>query len=328
MKDSDVVAQSKSAYGQWAEQWREHSKIHAENFEMKDWKKEFHYSGVGRVILCVANGYSFEENLPIIKEMADRIDILACDKSLGHLLRAGIKPKFCVMCDANVKAEDYLDEFADQLSETILFANVCGNPSWTLGRKWKEVFFFCNQDVLNSHLEFSKISGCKQFIAAGTNVSNQMVVLLTQSGPEGRQNFFGYDRIVLIGYDYCWEAGKYYAFDNHARGKDYYMGQIFLKDRRHEHVKTSPNLLFSARWFDKYVRGYGLPVVNGSKRTISDVPYLELRKALDYNYQELDQPILVAMLKKQAELVKQMGQVNAVISDIADRHMRSHLATA
>src|SRR3990167_1437308 len=211
--DVDAIRkQSESAYKQWAVQWREQAKTHSK-YPMKSWE-EFHNAGIGRAVVAAANGYSLEKEMPTLIENKDRVDILCCDKSLGHLIKNGIRPTYCMVCDANVDYEKYLKPYENELQDTILFMNVCGNPKWTENGNWKDRIFFVNMDVLGSEKEFMALSGCKNVMPAGTNVSNAMIVLLTQCDNEvGRKNFFGYDKILLVGFDYSWEV-ELYAVSN------------------------------------------------------------------------------------------------------------------
>jgi hypothetical protein len=267
LNHDQIVKQSKQAYKQWSEQWREHAMIHSK-FEMKSFE-DFRNSGVGHAILCVANGYSFEENIETIKQHADNVDIIACDKTLGHLIRHGIKPKFCLVCDANVSYEKYLKPYEKDLERTILIQNVCGNPKWTENGNWKDRYFYVNKDVMGYEKEFIELSGCKNVVTAGTNVSNMMIVLLTQSDNDRKQNLFAYDKMLLIGFDYSWRSdGKYYAFDGEADGKRYYMRHIYGVNEDGKIVYSSNNLSSSASWLNLYIKAYKIRVVQCSKGSL------------------------------------------------------------
>jgi len=124
-----IVQQSKNAYNQWKDLWRENAKISA-GFAPHKPMKDFLNIGVGKACLVVANGYSFERNIDVIRENQEHIDILCCDKTLGHLLDNGIKPTYCLVCDAMVDYEKYMEKWQDQLEDTILFINVCANQKW------------------------------------------------------------------------------------------------------------------------------------------------------------------------------------------------------
>ena len=146
LKEQDIKKQSESCYAQWAPQWREQAKVHGDRFEMHD-IRELYYSGMGKAALLVGNGYSFEEKLDTIKKNQNNVDVVTCDKTVGHCLREGIIPKYCILCDANVSYEKYLEPYKDQLQDTILIANVCSNPKWATLGNWKKIYFFINTDV-------------------------------------------------------------------------------------------------------------------------------------------------------------------------------------
>jgi hypothetical protein len=156
MNSDLIMQQSKAAFKQWAIQWREHAVKHS-TFKQHSFE-EFENVGVGRAVLCVANGYSFEEEIETIKEHQANVDIMACDKTLGHLLDNGVTPQYVMVCDANVDYDRYMAKWKDQLKDTILFINVCANPKWSHNGNWKKVVFFSNKDVLDSHLEFAALS--------------------------------------------------------------------------------------------------------------------------------------------------------------------------
>lgn len=323
MNEEQIRKQSEAAYGQWAEQWRKQAKENS-IFEMKS-LDDFENSGIGKAVLCVANGYSFEENIESIKKYKDNVDILCCDKTLGHLLDNDIVPKFCMVCDANVNYEKYMEKWKDKLQDTILFINVCGNPLWAKLGNWKDKYFFINKDILNSHLEFSKISGCENFIAAGTNVSNAMVILLTQCDNENRRNFFAYDKILLIGYDYSWRVfGKYYSFDEIGGGKTYYMRHNHCMTKSHEFAYTSGNLAFSAQWFETYVRTFDLPVINCTKHTIlTAIRDAKIDEQLKYRYKPEDSEFVRKTVSELKILNKKTKQLKEAINKISKDHTRS-----
>ena len=325
LNTDQIKQQSLNAYGQWKKQWREQAKEHSK-FEMKS-LSDFENTGVGRAVLCIANGYSFEENIETIRANQKNVDILACDKTLGHCLENGIKPWAVILCDANVSYEKYLEKYKDQLQDTILFANVCANPKWAAGGNWKDIYFFVNMDVINSHEEFSKISGCNNFIPAGTNVSNAMVVFLTQSTNEGRRNFFGYDKILLIGFDYSWRhGGKYYAFDESGNGKTNYMRHIYAVDLGGNHCYTSNNLSFSVRWLEKYLQAFNLPVVNCTRNTILTTKHFgKLDEQMNYNFKRHDQAQVKKVMKLREQALLAVKQTEAALHAIGRDHFLGYL---
>ena len=326
MTPEEVRRQSENAYAQWAVQWREHCKIHSA-YPQKP-LTDFIGTGVGKAILCVANGNSFEENIDVIKANKDKCDIICCDKTLGHLIDNGIFPQFCVVCDANVDYEKYLKPYEKQLQNTILFNNACGNPKWTANGNWKDVYFFVNKDIIKSEIEFSNLSKCSNFIPAGTNVSNAMIVFLTQSDEAGARNFFGYDKILLIGFDYCWSDSKYYAFDNSGSGKDNYMRHMYVINGAGELCYTSGNLFFSYQWIQKYVSAYHLPVVQCSKRSLLiGCRKGDLAEQMNYTFDKEDSLKLRDMIKIKDNLLRNLRQIDNSLEELARKHTYNFLAT-
>jgi hypothetical protein len=327
INEQSIRQQSEAAYKQWAEKWRKHCKEHSD-YAMKP-MSDFQNSGVGKAVLCVANGNSFERSIETIVEHKDNIDILCCDKTIGHLLSFGIKPKYCMVCDASVDFDKYLAKYQDDLDETTLFISVCGNPEWTRKGNWKTRYFFTNKDVLGSEKEFNEISGCVNVIPAGTNVSNAMVILLTQSDNDGRNNFFGYDKILLTGFDYSWLPSKgYYAFDWDGGGKRQYMKHIHGLNHKGELAYTSTNLHFSSAWLHKYITTFNLPVVQCSEGTILFWKGVhKLEEQINYSFQTDDRGKVLSLMKKKRQLMDQMRQVEANLINIGEQHLRNYLAT-
>jgi len=324
--EKQVTEQSKNAYKQWCVQWRAHAKEHSKYKQLP--LVDLENTGIGKACLVVANGYSFEENIETIKEQQDNVDILACDKTLGNLLDNGIIPKYCMVCDANVDYEKYLEPWKDQLKDTILLMNVCGNPEWTAKGNWKAQYFFVNEDVMHYEKEFSAISGCNNFIPAGTNVSNAMVVMLTQSNNKGRNNFFGYDKLLLIGFDYCWRPNKYYAFNKTGNGKDNYMRHHYLLDAAGAHCYTSGNLMFSAQWLIKYVSTFKLPVVQCTKHTVALVGGMgKLKEQMNYKYKTSNRTLVKSALDRRYKVAQEIAQIDHVLSKVAMEHHYSYLGS-
>lgn len=323
----DVIKQSQSAYNQWKVQWRVQAKENSK-WPMKSFS-DFKYSGVGRAVLAVANGYSFEENIDVIEKYQKHVDIICVDKSLRYLLERGITPKFCMVCDANVSYEKYLEPWKDKVKDITLLMNVCGNPKWADNAEWKDRYFFVNKDVLKTEVEFSELSGCKNMIAAATNVSNAMVVLLTQCDNDFQQNFFGYDKILMIGFDYCWDENSYYAFDKDGGGKTNYMRACHVYNSRRDLVYTSTNLLFSAKWLDKYISAFRLPVIQCSDRSLVNGYRLcpDLGKQMQYNYKPEHSTEVVSLLDYKRKLMNELSGIEQKMAVINREHYKSLVRT-
>jgi len=322
---AQIVAQSKNAIEQWHEQWRKHAQIHAK-FPQKSWEPFRHY-GFGKAIVCVANGASLAHDIETIKAHPET-DVLVCDKTLGHMLDNGIKPTFCLLADANVSYEKYCEPYKDQLGETVLFANICGNPKWT-HEKWKDIYFFANKDVLGSEKEFIEISGCPNSVPAGSNVSNAMVILLTQCIDRDRQNFFGYEKILLTGFDYSWEPfGDYYYKDHTGNGKHHYMRHQYCQDYKGEMVYTSHNLAFSGQWLDGYVKSYGLPVFQCSQSTILPLGKVQrLEDHIGYKFSTKDRIRILQLDQERNLLNSRMQAVGTEMQKIYHKHRMHFIST-
>ena len=319
--------QSLNAVRQWGKQWEEHAKRHS-SYTQKP-ISDFENSGIGKAVLLIANGASFEKEIETIKKYQHLVDIVACDKTIGHCLDNGIIPAYTIVCDANVSYEKYLNKWHDQLQNTILFQNACGNPEWTEKGNWKDIYFFINQDILGSEKNWSEFSKCKNFIPAGTNVSNAMVVFMTQSGNEGRKNFFGYDKILLIGFDYSWSIeGNYYSFDAMGNGKHNYMRHIYARNLGGRDCVTSNNLAFSSQWLIKYIQTFKLPVVQCAKDSIFTGQYQGvLSEQMQYSFKKEDCEKIKSLIKEQEKASEQLKKIQGMIKEIGKEHLYSFLAT-
>lgn len=324
--NSDVRRQSEAAYRQWAPQWRKQAEHHS-RYKMKD-IVAFQNVGVGKACLVIANGYSFEKNIETIKKHQDNVDILCVDKCLAACLNAGIVPTYALVCDANVSYEKYLKPVEDKLEKTILFINVCANPKWTDNGNWKDRYFFVNKDVLDSDKEFSQLSGCRNLIAAATNVSNAAVVLLTQCENGARRNFFGYDKILLIGYDYCWDDRSYYAFDKQGGGKSNYMKQVYVFNLASQLAYTSPNLLFSSKWLERYIKMFNVPAIQCTRETILTAKaFGDLAEQMSYRYKAEDAAEVISVLEYRRKLQAKIDAINQRIFDIGRDHYQQLIRT-
>lgn len=327
MTKDDIYRQSKAAYTQWKDVWSKHCVAHA-GLTQKSFE-DFRNTGIGKAAVLVANGYSFEENLETIKKYKDNVDIICCDKTLGHLLDNGIEPYICIVCDANVNYEKYMKPWEDKLQNTYLFNNVCGNPEWTKNGNWKDKYLYVNKDVLNSEKEFIALSGCKNVVTAGTNVSNMMVVLMVQADNEIKQNLFSYDRLILVGYDFSWKIdGKYYAFDKEANGKYYYMRHIYGLSLQGNLLYSSNNLSSSSSWLKIYVDAFKVPVAQCSRDSIQPLGQIcELEKCIQYRHKTSDSVKVRSILEEKNKIELELKKLNNELNKTAREHYFSELAS-
>lgn len=267
----DVLNQSNAVFNQFGKsKWIPFAKFNKHLFTGNSQK--FYHSGLGKFLLCVAMGESLEEAIPIIKQYRDRVDIVCCDKSFAILMDNGIKPNYVILCDCNIPYK-YIEKYIDQTDNVILFATPYANPKWLY--HWKgEKYYFINQDAIKSEQIFLDILGQdSRIIPAGSNVSNAMITFFAGCNNEDNENWSGYEKYILVGYDYSWRPnGNYYAFIN-PKPKRYYMNHRTLLDMNGDMVFTSENLFFSAKWLYTYITTFQIPVVNCSGRGLLDIPY-------------------------------------------------------
>jgi hypothetical protein len=183
-----------------------------------------------------------------------------------------------------------------------------------------------SQSKIASKFAAEQLSGCKNVIPAATNVSNAMVVFLTQSDNIARRNFFGYDKILLIGYDYSWKAnGKYYAFDHDGGGKRQYMQHSFIVTPSGEFAYTSGNLAFSKDWLEKYVRTYNLPVIQCGKDSLLTLGKTsDLEAQIKYRYKVEDATIVKNAILEMRKLEAKMQSLHQTVLSIGKDHWWAH----
>lgn len=271
LSEAEVLKQSETAMKQWENLWRANSSKNGEVYKKnKSNLNDLMFTGVGKIGVIVALGHSFQKQIDVLKnnENDREYEIICVDKCFGFLLDNGVYPDYVVLADAQVGYE-WME--GRDTSKSTLIANVNANPDWV--NNWEgPVVFYVNKDNIKSEEIFSKISGCNELIPASSNVGNAAIILAT--------TIFHYDKSILVGYDYCF-AEKYYAFNEHT-DKRYWMSHRLAIDHSGRIVKTSENLVFSARWMDDYIKTIKPRVFNASRETIlSNAPFVDLQKQLE-----------------------------------------------
>lgn len=264
---NEIQQQSIAAWKQWKSLWIKNCKINRER-NKKSFAELLNY-GQGRTLLQCATGYSLTPNLEKIKKYKDRFDIYCCDKSFGYLMQNDIRPQFCHIADARVSDEWIKNQ---DTSQTILIANIACNPKWT-EKKWKEIYFYVNWDNIDSAKILAPLGNCYDVIPAASNVSNAQVVFATQ--------VLGYDRQLLVGYDYSWEDDSWYYAGNDS-DKKYWMYHLTVITPYGKLAKTSTNLAFSCRWMMQFIQKYCNNIItNCSERGLLSIPSrMSLEKAI------------------------------------------------
>jgi len=267
----EVLNQSNAVFNQFGKsKWIPYAKFNKHLFTGNSAK--FYHCGLGKFLLCVAMGESLQDAIPIIKQYRDKVDIVCCDKSLAVLMDNGIKPNYVILCDCNIPFK-YVEKYIDQTEDIILFATPYANPKWLYHWKGKK-YYFINQDAIKTEKIFQNIYGeDARLVPAGSNVSNAIMTFFSGCNNEDNENWSGYEKYLLIGYDYSWRLnGNYYAFIN-PKPKRYYMNHRTLLDMNGDFIFTSENLFFSAKWLYTYITAFKIPAVNCSMRGLLDLPY-------------------------------------------------------
>lgn len=269
----DTKAQSKAVYAQfgeglWKKNIMKNAKLKACNAE------ELRNIGIGKTCVLVAAGPSLERSIDLLKENRAKIDIACCDKAFGILAEHGIIADFVTLADAGIPVK-WIEPYIALTEGVKLFAGCYSNPEWTT--RWKgPKYFYCNEDSINTEKIFKPMiekNGIPtRTIPAGSNVSNAMLCFINGSNNHGLQNYMGYDRVILIGYDFAWSPdANYYAFTNPIP-KRHYMHHRTILDYRGNIVYSSENLLFSARWLHQYITEFNINAVNCSEFGLLDIP--------------------------------------------------------
>lgn len=276
LTEREVRQQSENAFEQWRETWDKNAKENGDLFKQNPTSmQDLLHIGAGKTLLCVAYAPGLDNHLETIKKYRENEawDIACVDKAFGVLVENGIIPEFCFVSDAGISYEKWLKPYEEASEQSILLACVTANTEYTA--KWKgEKFFYVNKDNIQTEKRYMAISGVTDVIPASSNVGNSVITFSTQA--------FGYDRYLLVGYDYCWgEDEKYYAqIDSDKR---YWMGHAFVIDNVGRFCKTSQNLMFSAKWLNDYyvaMAQIGVPLVNCGGQGIAQMPMTNLDKEL------------------------------------------------
>lgn len=272
----EVESQSETVWKQFGEsKWipfaKENAKLERRN------ANELKGCGVGKTLVLAAMGESLEKQIDVLKKYQDRVDIITCDKGFVPLMKHGVKPKYVMICDCNVRYS-HIEDYVQQTEDITLIATPYAHTAWTT--MWKGPrYFYVNKDALTnlgplgSAEVFLPIMGMdSRVIPASSNVSNSMFVFMSGCDEKSTTNWAGYERYLMVGYDYCWRPnGNYYAWDNPAP-KRHYMTHRLMLDIKNEPVRTSENLMFSMKWLYSYITNYKIPAVNCSDRGILGIP--------------------------------------------------------
>ena len=245
--------------------------------------------GIGKTLVLVAMGASLEKNIEELKKNRDKYDILTCDKCFGVLMEHGIKADYVNIADCQIPFK-WVEKWIDQTEDVALISTIYSNPDWT--SKWKgKRYFYMNKDAIQSEKNFMHLFKGTRVIPASSNVGNAMLVFMTGCDNDIQANFSGYDRYILLGYDFAWlPNGNYYAFNN-PKPKRYYMHHITRINSVNNIVFSSENLNFSADWLRMYITQHKLPVIDCSEGILEISSKMDFKTAvskINSNYKAID----------------------------------------
>lgn len=268
LSSKEVENQSNQVFDQFGEKWKKHAKMNV-RLPFKD-SAELGNVGIGKYLVLAAMGESLEDNIDVLRKYRFRYDIITCDKGFGTLLEQGIKADYVMICDSNIPYK-WIEPYIEETQDVKLICTPYANVEWT--HKWKgELYFYVSKDAINTEEIFGDIFGGVRLIPASSNVSNAMLVYFLGVDDKTKINFGGYEKYLLVGYDYSWRRdGNYYAFSN-PMPKRHYMCQNTMLDIKNEISFTSENLLFSAKWMFSYLTTINMPVINCSEKGILCIP--------------------------------------------------------
>ena len=276
LSEKEVLEQSKSAFNQWKDVWEKHAKVNGEIARREATSnQDILFVGAGRTLLCIAYAPSFEKNIETLKKYHNEgVDIACVDKCFKALVENGITPNYVFLADAKISYKEWLEPVIDKTEDCILISNVTANIEWT--QNWKGLqFFYVNKDNIETEKIYTKLSGVNEIIPASSNVGNSVLVYATQ--------ILGYEKYLLLGYDYSWkDDDNYYAFNDSQ--KRYWMKHAQVIDVNGDMVNTSQNLIFSARWLtdfhNKILTHHKIKMLNCSGQGILQIPRGNLEKEL------------------------------------------------
>jgi hypothetical protein len=275
LKEKEVLEQSRAAMSQWEPLWRQNATTNGKIFQKNGRSfRELLFAGMGRSLVCIANGPSLEENIETLIKYRSNVDVMCVDKCMCDLLSHGVKPNYVIIADAVVDYEKYAEPWINETKDITLLCNITANIKWPAN--WHgPIYFFVNKDNIQSEEIFMGLSGCRDLIPASSNVGNAQVVFATQ--------VMGYDEYILLGYDYCWtDDTNYYSW--HDSDKRWWMKHLHMVDGKGNLINSSTNLHFSARWMADYfnvlLSSQGVRVTNCSNRGLLNLNFQPLEKKL------------------------------------------------
>jgi hypothetical protein len=204
-------------------------------------KYKFKFSG--KTVISIASGASLSKNIEELQQIQHKYKIVAADRSLNYLLNHGIKPKFVIALDAEMKTKADIDNV--DLHGSILLAHIGCNHDFV--RKFYQlggrVCFFVTPCRINSHIELIKeaeLSDLPIITKCGGCVGHATISFALE--------FFNCKQLILLGHDYSYIDDAYYSGINSIRKEE----EIILNEELN--LKTNANLFRYSQQISEYIK--------------------------------------------------------------------------
>lgn len=144
-----------------------------------------------RPVFAVAAGPSLDKNIKELAKVKDKYPIFAVDTALPSMIRAGIKPDFCV----SVEVDPLINEMKFDTENIGLIASIVVDSAFR--RNWKGPVYLMDGSpgTKRQKEKAHRTYGDLGWAAAGGNVSSVMLCMLTGIFPS---------HIIFVGHDFSY----------------------------------------------------------------------------------------------------------------------------
>ena len=106
------------------------------------------------------------------------------------------------------------------------------------------------------------------------------------------------------------------------------MKHVYVQHLNGNIAYTSNNLMFSARWFEQYIKTFRLPVVQTTKHSIFGSVYQgDLAEQMNYEYKKDDKISIKDLLKKKRKHLQDLKGLENKLASIGEDHYFNMLKT-
>jgi hypothetical protein len=258
LSSQEINKQSKKAYKRWESIWHKNAKENRKHYSPLENVRD---TKTGKNAIIFAFGPSFIQNMADFKrnDMQYDYDVICVDKAIKSCIKAGIKPNYCLVADAQVDFEQYGRIDPKHVKRITLIVTVTANSDWVdyWVKNKGNVIFIINKDGIRTHKIFNKYFDYQKdeayLVPAASNVANSALVFASL--------VLGYDKILLAAFNYCYEmGGDYYGDKSKPVDTNYGFKKHAFNNHRtlvspidNKLVQASYNMHFSAGWLVDFV---------------------------------------------------------------------------